>query len=68
MSKILDTKRPKYEGSIFGFNYSIDFDTDEEFVEWLVTTIKRMNPLLPKILDALLNESADFTALKESSI
>ena len=39
--------RRKYNGQIFGLNYDIDFDTDEEFVAWIVELIKKMNPLLP---------------------
>ncbi|MBU0599143.1 hypothetical protein KKF61_09250 [Patescibacteria group bacterium] len=58
----------RYIGSLFGFNYDMDFKTDEEFVAWLVAKLKKMNPLLPKIMDALLNESADFVALKTAEI
>lgn len=54
----------KYEGSLFGFNYNIELKDDEEFIKWLIEKLKKQNPLLPKILDALLNESAEFTALK----
>lgn len=55
----------KYEGTAFGLNYEMEFDTDEEFLTWFIAKLKKMNPMLPKLLDALLNESAEFTALKE---
>ena len=53
----------RYIGSLFGFNYDMDFKTDEEFVAWLVAKLKKMNPLLPKIMDALLKESDDYVKL-----
>jgi len=55
----------EYRGTIFGFNYDIEKKDDEEFVKWLVDKIRKMNPLLPKIMDALLNESSEFISLKE---
>jgi len=55
----------KYKGTAFGLNYEIEFDTEEEFLTWFVAKLKKMNPLLPKLLGALLNESAEFVALKE---
>lgn len=57
----------KYEGTAFGLNYEVEFDTDEEFLKWFTDKLKSMNPLLPKLLDALLNESAEFKALKEKA-
>lgn len=58
----------EYKGTAFGLNYEIEFKTDEEFLAWFIAKLKKMNPLLPKILDALLNESAEFTALKEKVV
>ena len=55
----------RYEGTLFGLNYDIEFKTEEEFIEWFVVKLKKINPLLPKLLDALLNESTEFKALKE---
>lgn len=55
----------KYEGTAFGLNYEKEFDTEEEFLAYFIAKLKAMNPLLPKLLDALLNESAEFKALKE---
>lgn len=55
----------EYKGTIFGFNYDIEFETDEEFVKFIVDSLRTLNPLLPKIMDALLNESEEFKELKE---
>ena len=55
----------KYKGTAFGLNYDIEFDTEEEFLAWFIAKLKKMNPILPKLLDAILNESAEFNALKE---
>lgn len=65
--RMIRIDKKKYEGSIFGFNYAMDFDTDEEFIAWLIAKLKTMNPLLPKVMDGLLNESEEFKALKEAS-
>lgn len=54
----------KFEGTLFGFGYDVQFKTEEEFIEWFIDKMKKMNPLLPKIMDVLLNESADFNAMK----
>ena len=56
----------EYKGTAFGLNYEKEFDTEEEFLAWFITKLKKMNPMLPKMLDALLNESAEFAALKVS--
>lgn len=56
----------EYKGTAFGLNYEMEFKTEEEFIKWFIKTLKEMNPILPKLLDALLNESAEFAALKEA--
>jgi len=54
----------EYKGTIFSFNYDIEKENDEEFVAWLVAKLKKMNPLLPKIMDGLLDESEEFKKIK----
>lgn len=56
----------RYTGSIFGFNYDIDFKTDDEFVSWLIGKLKAQQSieLWQKIITAILNESPEFKDLK----
>jgi len=62
----MSKEKKRYFGEAFGLSYEMEFETDEEFLDWFIAKLKKMNPLLPKILDRLLNESTEFTALKKS--
>lgn len=55
-----------YVGSFFGYNFNINADSDEEFVDWLIAWIKKENPFLTMVLNRLLNESSEFTTLKKA--
>lgn len=60
----------RYEGSIFGFNYDIEFKTDDEFVQWLIEKLKAQKSLelWQKIITAILNESPEFKDLKVKKV
>lgn len=56
----------KYQGTIFGFNYDIEFDTDEEFANWLFSKLKVHFPavLWERIISKLLQQSDEYKLAK----
>jgi hypothetical protein len=60
----MSEEKTKYNGSVFGFNYDMEFATEEEFTAWLIAKLKRYHPTIIKVIDALLLESKEFQKLK----
>lgn len=57
---------PEYKGSILGFNYLIEKETDEEFKIWLKAKLKRY--VLKDLEKEIVKDLLGVTALKESII
>lgn len=55
-----------YEGTMFGFRYDMEFDTDDEFVAWFIKKLKvgKTLELWQKVITAILNESPEYKSLK----
>ena len=56
----------KYVGTFMGFNYNMDFDTDEDFLAWLFAKIKRLvaPEMWEKIISKFLQQSDEYQTAK----
>lgn len=56
----------KYQGTVFGFNYDIEFDTDGEFVEWVIQKLKVMLPasVWEQLITRLIQHSDEYQLAK----
>ncbi len=46
----------RFKGWFFGTNYDMEFDTEEEFIDWMVEIQMRRSPLAVKIMKRLMEQ------------
>ena len=46
----------RFRGDFFGIKYDMEFDTEEEFVEWMANIMLVRSPLAVKIMKVLMEQ------------